>query len=275
MDSRRPASVIRRDLVADCTGCGGRSLGGAQPKALVAIGNEEWIVKFPTDKSVDYPLVEHAAMTLARRCGIDAVESRAEAIGYEHVVLTRRFDREGARRIHALSARTMLMSPGAEAYAAIADAVRAHAAPAGIDGERREIFARMVFNVLCDNTDDHTKNHAFLRHDSHYKLSPAFDIAPQMTGLNVQAIPMAEGERNFDLRAAARNAPRFGLDEEKAVALWGRIGDGVSRWKDVYREVGVPDIDISTLSTYLDSEEKLDLRTGVIGQRDNRQRDDR
>lgn len=254
---RRPMNAREKRLVQS-----GRSIGGAQPKILVAIGEEEWICKFPNGNNVDLPLVEHANMRLARACGIAVVESRVHPIGPEHVVMTRRFDREPGRRLHALSARTMLMAPGGETYAAIADAIRLHGAPGGIAAQRRELFARMVFNVLVDNTDDHAKNHAFLRQDDgSYTLSPAYDLVPQMSGLGEQALPVAFGASGDAYDAALANAARFGMDREEASEFWRSVADGVARWQEVFRAEGVLGSDIEYLTDFIDAADKLELRT--------------
>lgn len=50
-----------------------------------------------------------------------------------------------------------------------------------------ELFRRMVFNILIDNTDDHEKNHALLMTATgEYELSPAFDVLPSGQALGYQ-----------------------------------------------------------------------------------------
>lgn len=240
-----------------------RSLGGAQPKMLVSIDGEEWIAKFPKGDNVDHQLIEHASMTLAREIGIRAVESRVYPIATEHVVMTKRFDRRSARRVHALSAKTLLEREGTESYATMADVIREWCHPEEVAEQRRELFARMVYNILIDNTDDHTKNHAFLRRDDgYYELAPAYDIPPQMNGLGEQAIPVADGSGS-DFGAALEHCARFGLTRDEAVETWREVADGVSRWKEVFRSVGVLGSDLDYLSDYLDTEEMLGLRAAA------------
>lgn len=243
----------------------GRTMGGAQPKMLVSIDDKEWIAKFPNGSNVDQPLIEHASMVLARDIGLHPVESRVHPIGHEHVVLTRRFDRRDAKRLHALSAKTMLVQEEFESYGAMAAVIRGHGAPepAEMKAQRRELFARMVFNILMDNTDDHTKNHAFLRRNSgHYELAPAFDIPPQMNGLGAQAIPVAFGADGFDRETVVQSAANFGMSLGEARQVWLDVAAGVSRWKEVFSNVGVLGVDIDYLADFLDSDEKLAMRQG-------------
>ena len=51
----------------------------------------------------------------------------------------------------------------AKSYSALASIARKFCEVSSSKAVQRELFARMAFNILIDNTDDHTKNHAFLR----------------------------------------------------------------------------------------------------------------
>lgn len=98
---------------------------------------------------IDMPLVEHATMTLAAQAGICAARTRTRAVPLHqgHVV--------AAGGLHRV--------------------------------QMHELFRRMVFNILIDNTDDHEMNHAFLMTDSgEYALSPAFDVLPSGQALGYQ-----------------------------------------------------------------------------------------
>jgi serine/threonine protein kinase HipA of HipAB toxin-antitoxin module len=41
-----------------------------------------------------------------------------------------------------------------------------------------ELFRRMVFNAAVTNNDDHPRNHALLRRQNGWRLSPAYDLVP-------------------------------------------------------------------------------------------------
>ena len=43
----------------------------------------------------------------------------------------------------------------------------------------RELFRRLVFNIVCGNTDDHARNHAAFWDGKQLTLTPAYDICPQ------------------------------------------------------------------------------------------------
>ncbi|MEI8170466.1 MAG: HipA domain-containing protein, partial [Rhodoferax sp.] len=148
----------------------GVTLGGARPKALIELEGAPWIVKFaePGD-AVDTPLVEHAAMTLAATAGIRVANTRPIRLPRGHALAVQRFDREGAFRRHALSARVALKAAGSGmGYPELAQLLRRRGVvQGGVSlAQQRELFRRMVFNILIDNTDDHEKNHVLLMTDA-------------------------------------------------------------------------------------------------------------
>lgn len=143
---------------------GGGSLGGARPKAPVVLEGREWIAKFPArGDDIDVPLLEAGTLELAADCGIRVPEHRLERIGRINALLVRRFDRPGdGQRIHYLSAAALIDSPygtDSGSYVALAEQLRRHGADVAAD--LAELYRRLVFNVLIDNSDDHVKNHAF------------------------------------------------------------------------------------------------------------------
>ena len=87
------------------------SLGGAKPKAAIAIDGEEWVLKFYNGEPFDLPLVEHATMTLARKAGLQVAQTLPVRLQGEHAVAVKRFDRHhgGARALpgglHAVALR--------------------------------------------------------------------------------------------------------------------------------------------------------------------------
>ena len=257
--AREPLTARERELIASAG-----SLGGAHPKMLVEQDGAEWIAKFPKGQNVDQLLIEHASMELARRAGLTVAESMVMRGGIDHVLLVRRFDRIGEGREHVASARTLLVREGDDSYATISALLRRLTAPGEIEAQQRELFGRMALNIMIDNTDDHTKNHAFLRRaDGTWGLTPAYDIPVQMNGLGAQAIQISPDPsrlNRFDREHAAAAAPRFGMSPEEALAEWNRIAGHVARWREVFAEVGVTERDIDYLADFLDSAEKREHR---------------
>lgn len=260
---RDPLTERERQLIASAG-----SMGGAHPKMLIEADGEEWIAKFPRSSNVDQLLVEHACMELGRRAGLAVALSRVLPGGADHILMVHRFDRVGAERIHAVSARTMLAAEGDDSYATIAAVIRRHAAADRIQSMQRELFSRMAFNIMIDNTDDHTKNHAFLlAEDGFWKLSPAFDIPTQMNGLGQQALQISSNARflnDFSIGHAVAAAPHFGMSKEDARQEWNRIAGWVGKWRDIFSKCGVSGTDIDYLGDFLDSPPMLEHRQEAI-----------
>lgn len=234
----------------------GASLGGARPKSLLEIDGEPWLVKFSEGEEIDTPLIEHAAMELARGCGIDVATTRALTVGSGHAVAVRRFDRAGHARLHAVSAHVALRAAGEElGYPQLAQLLR-RLAPAGeIRSQQEQLFRRMVFNILIDNTDDHEKNHALLRHaNGHYSLSPAFDVVPSAHGLGYQAMLVGNQAAQSTLVNALSMARQFGLKTDAAHAIIKQVGIRVAAWKDEFTAKGVAARDIDLLAQYIDGQ---------------------
>lgn len=234
----------------------GASLGGARPKSLITIGGEPWLVKFSEGEEIDTPLIEHATMELARSCGIEAATTRALPVGSGHAVAVRRFDRAGQARLHAVSAHVALRAAGEElGYPQLAQLLRRVAPAQEIRSQQAQLFRRMVFNILMDNTDDHEKNHALLRQaDGHYRLSPAFDVVPSAQGLGYQAMGVGDQATESTLVNALSQARQFGLKPDAAHAILREVALGVAGWKEAFLAQGVTANDIALLAQYIDGD---------------------
>lgn len=126
----------------------------------------------------NYGRLEYSFYKLAKACGIEMTEcSLIEENGRAHF-LTKRFDREGGKKIHmqtlcALAHYDFRLLRG-YSYEQAFNVMRALRLPYSA---AQEMFRRMVFNVVVRNQDDHTKNISFLMgEDGHWRLSPAYDM---------------------------------------------------------------------------------------------------
>ncbi len=245
-----PVQEIDPELLAPTT-----SLGGARPKATVIDGSGQlWIAKFPARNDPwDNAVVEHGLLRLARECGIQSPDSRLIDVAGHRVLLVQRFDfRPGPRRRSVLSAHSLLdLDTGADrraregwSYNDLAHVVRGHSEVHQADA--RELFRRITFNALTSNEDDHPRNHAFLRTDTGWRLSPAYDLTPSRTkDLETRMHAMRIGRRDgvdprlmraSNLVSAARD---FLLEETEARDIIDEMNECVrNRWRDVLRGVG-------------------------------------
>jgi serine/threonine-protein kinase HipA len=232
----------------------GASLGGARPKSLIEMEGRQWLVKFPEDDEMDTPLVEHASMLLAAECGINVAPTRSLKLASGHAVAVQRFDRQGERRVHAVSAHVALRAAGEEyGYPELAQLLRRVAPAEQIASLQEQLFRRMVFNILIDNTDDHEKNHALLRQDDgRYVLAPAFDVLPTAQGLGFQLMKVGERGNESSLENAMTSCAQFGLRPAAARQLIADLCAVVALWKKRFAAAGVSKRDIEYLARFVD-----------------------
>lgn len=234
----------------------GVSMGGARPKSLMQIEGASWVVKFSDGGELDSPLIEHASMQLARRCGIHGADTLALPLAQGHAVAVRRFDRAGTQRLHVQSAHVALRAAGeAMGYPELAQLIRRLGRPDQVRAQQQELFRRMVFNILIDNTDDHEKNHALVRgEDGYCALSPAFDVLPAAQGLGHQQMRVGALGHEASMANALSEARAFGLTHAVARQVAQDIAAQVSQWKTVFKHANVREQDIDLLAQYLDGE---------------------
>ena len=206
----------------------GSSVGGARPKALVTDGQRKLIAKFSSTTDA-YPVVkgEFIAMELARRAGLDAAKvANLQVLGRD-VLLVERFDRKatsaGFLRRAIVSALTILeLDAEREArYATYYDLARiVRARFTEPRSTLHELFARITFNILVGNIDDHARNHAAFWDGGAQTLSltPAYDICPQpRSGLTArQIMAFAPGVRDSQLELVVKGSAPYLLSEAEA-----------------------------------------------------------
>jgi serine/threonine-protein kinase HipA len=244
----------------------GGSIGGAKPKALIDIDGHEWVIKFFDGEPVDSPLIEHATMTLAHKAGITVATTRVIPLPTANAVAVKRFDRADGARIHGISAGTALRAAAVDAepdlsYPALAQLLRR----AGVtkDGrnekDARELFRRMVFNILIDNTDDHEKNHVLLvtAPEAHgkYELAPAYDVLPTGSGQGYQEFICGTDGHDSTLANAMSQSGLFGMTRAQAAAEVARVIEVVNGWREHFSAVGVSQRDIESLARQIDGDE--------------------
>ncbi len=206
----------------------GTSIGGARPKVLLTDQGRDLIAKFSSTTDIR-PVVkaEGVAMDLARRVGLNVAPVQVTEVAGKDVLLVERFDRPGGgQRRHLVSALTILgldEFTGARygSYADLSDHVRqSFTSPAAT---LRELFSRIVFNILVGNTDDHPRNHAaFVNADGSLTLSPAYDICPQPRSVPQANQAMAigrDGQRTSQIITCLTACETYLLSSAQAQAI--------------------------------------------------------
>ncbi len=235
----------------------GSSLGGARPKASVRDRDGTLAVaKFPqkTDQTRAV-LWESVALKLAAAAGVGVPAWRVEVVADRPVLLLRRFDREGALRIPFLSAMSMLGAADREthSYLEIADAIRQYGAAPVED--LKQLWRRMVFNILISNIDDHLRNHAFLyAGNDGWRLSPAYDLNPVPVDVapRVLATSIDTDDPTASLDLAFGVAAYFTLDPAAARKIACDAGRAVSRWRQTAARLGLRKAEIDRMASAFD-----------------------
>jgi serine/threonine-protein kinase HipA len=237
----------------------GTSMGGARPKAVVQDDEGLWVAKFnrPDDRW-NNTRVEHAMLRLARKCGINAAESRIETVGGKDVLLIKRFDRGktdgGYTRARMISGLTVLRAGETVdararwSYVILAEELRRIVAEPKKDAQ--ELFRRMCFNAMISNLDDHPRNLAIIAPDQHWKLSPAYDLTPSPVVAQERrdlAMQVGGQGRFANEKNVLSEHARFLLDKEAAEKITADMGEAVRHWYDMARGCGVSENDAETI----------------------------
>jgi serine/threonine-protein kinase HipA len=225
----------------------GGSLGGARPKASVADEhNHLWIAKFPSIKDAhDVGAWELVVHSLAIACGLAVSPARAQKFGSDqYTFLVKRFDRTpGGGRLHFASAMTLTdhqdgddAASGAS-YLELARVLIEHGAQTAAD--LKELWSRIVFNMLVSNTDDHLRNHGFILVPGRgWRLSEAFDMnpVPQAGGLRLN---VNETDNARDLDLARSVAGYFRVKPQSANEIIDRFRGVVAQWQTMAARLAI------------------------------------
>ncbi len=249
----------------------GVTMGGAKPKALLNIEGEQWVIKFSDGEPTDTPLIEHACMTLAKKAGIRVAQTMPIRLTFGHAVAIKRFDRNRSMRMHTLSAHVALRAAGEPfGYPELAQLLRRR----GVVhkdvhlSHMRELFRRMVFNILIDNTDDHEKNHALLVTSSQqYELSPAFDVLPSGQALGFQQMRIGEQEADSTLSNALSMSRMFALSRDEAIKEVRTVVHVVAQWQQHFKACGITRGDIDLYAEQIDRPFLADQRSEFVASR--------
>jgi len=260
----------------------GTSAGGARPKAIIAMndkgrvisgqtdvpqGYEHWLLKFDgvTDLELGEPKefgrIEFAYHLMAQAAGIEMTECRLlEENGRAHF-MTKRFDRDGRKKIHMQSlcgiAHYDFNMAGAYGYEQAFQVMRKLRLP---KADAVQLFRRMVFNVLARNQDDHTKNIAFLMDQTGtWRLSPAYDVTyahnPAGKWTNTHQMTINGKLDGFTIEDLVVVGESIRLSDPAGVVS--EIREAVARWPEFAQKAGLRDNHARTIGQ---NHRKLPLR---------------
>ena len=215
---------------------GSASLGGARPKASVLDGQRMMIAKFghPHDQW-DHMAWEKTALDLAEIAGVEVPSRQLMDVEGSSVLLVDRFDRtHDGRRLGYMSAMTLCEADYGEQLDYLQIAERLAPISASPQEDLRQLWQRIIFGVAINNTDDHLRNHGFVRTRSGWRLSPAFDVNPDpilsarhATSIGGEVLSSVAGT------AAMEAVPYFGLNVNEAKAIVSTVYEAVRQWQTI------------------------------------------
>lgn len=227
----------------------GSAIGGARPKAAIQDDGVKYLAKFSSSTDL-YSVVkaEFIAMRLARHAGLNAADVTLRRASNKDVLLVERFDRVAVdgrwQRKAMVSALTILgldeMMARYASYEDLAEIVRHRFTDAR--ATLHELFSRLIFNILCGNTDDHARNHAAFWDGGHLTLTPAYDICPQPRAGNEasQAMLIAGGDNLSRISTCLATAHHFLLSSKEAMEIARRqVAAIAEHWDAVCEEAAI------------------------------------
>ena len=244
----------------------GSSLGGARPKACVRdVDGHLLLAKFsrPQDSYVAV-LWEATALSLAKSSGISVGEWRVEKSDDKTVLLLRRFDRRphllgpGWQRIPFLSAMSALkLGDGDQAsYEDIAEVIRSISS--SVKDDLKELWRRMIFNIMISNADDHLRNHGFLYEESArgWRLSPAYDLnpSPPKDYCGHLSLGVKGSDTRASLKLALKSISSFALEEKEAQKIIFAVSKATKNWRKEAKKCGLKESDCAFMASCFEHE---------------------
>jgi serine/threonine-protein kinase HipA len=239
----------------------GSSPGGARPKALVEDQGGAYLAKFASaGDRLDVVCLEAAAMELARWAEIETADTKLTLLSTtKKCLLVKRFDiNEAGGRNHMVSMQSLLKADGYynAGYRDLTEVIKHISSQPGHDLHR--LFQQMVFNVMIGNTDDHLKNFIMLHADAGWRLSPAFDLTPNIVFNQEHVLRIGLDTRPPNAETLIGEAKNFGIKRRKqAMEVIEAIHRAVSKWPEVFSKYGVPEKDADSIGN--DIRRRLEL----------------
>lgn len=258
----------------------GTSAGGAKPKAIIAYnaqtnevrsgqvkapeGFHYWLLKFDgvtysehgsvMENPKGIGNVEYAYYKMAQACGINMTECRLLDEGNNHHFMTRRFDRtNNGEKIHmqTVAGLAHLDRDQRHSYEEVFGVIRKMNLP--MDASR-QLFRRMVFNVVARNNDDHTKNFSFLMdRNGKWQLAPAYDLCysykPGGRWIGQHQLSLNGKQDEFTRKDIQTVGENMGI--RRCNEMIDEVVDAVSHWNTIARDCGVRESHIAEVEKNL------------------------
>ena len=236
---------------------GSESLGGARPKASVVDDGRLLIAKFPHHQDEwDVMAWEKTALDLAETCGLPTPSRRLVDVAGRQVLLLRRFDRDAGSRVPYISAMTLVGGRDGQErdYLDVAEALADHGG--NVAADLAQLWLRIAFSIVINNTDDHLRNHGLLYRRGGWTLSPIFDVNPNPNPSVLRTTTVnfrQSADPNEEMATLLGVAPDFGLKPTEARAAFDNIAGVVrAEWRATAQANGVAEAELRRFAAVLD-----------------------
>ena len=221
----------------------GGSSGGARPKILTKIDNEDWIIKFPSSlDDSNIGKLEYLYSVCAKKCKIDIPETKLFpskiSSGYFGI---KRFDRKKLstgtiRKLHMISVSGLLETSHRIPNLDYNDLMQLTLNLTKSFEEVEKLFRLMCFNVFSHNRDDHSKNFSFIYNEdlNKWELSPAYDLTYSYSINGEHATTINGNGVNPGLTDILKVAEKIGLDKKKAEKIAIEIREIVKKELEIF-----------------------------------------
>lgn len=245
----------KKDVLPELLRAGG-SPGGARPKIVVGINGESiisgekelppgydaWIIKFHAskDKGDNEGLIEEAYARMLRLASINFPETQLLTVDNKHYYAVKRFDRINNERLHVHSLAGLVHANFRVPDFDYSQLLQTTNILTHNKNDMQQVYRQMIFNVLSNNQDDHTKNFSFIMDaKGEWRLSPAYDITfNQCHG----------GEQSMSIDGYGKNVPEHvfynlgescELDAQDVRQVFEETFEALSIWTTLSKELGI------------------------------------
>ena len=207
---------------------------------------------------------EKLTADLASAAGVVMPRSRLVSVRGRDMLVLDRFDRQDFHRVGYVSALTMLESTDGDrrSYLEIADVLEQFSPAPARDLE--QLFRRVAFSILVSNTDDHLRNHGFLRTSTGWALSPAFDLNPNPEAPGTLSTTIdTDADTAASIDALLATSVMYRLTQGRAIEVVGEVESATSTWRGSAARLGLASSEIDDMAAAFDTPERT--RTSELG----------
>ena len=245
----------QQDILPELIRAGG-SPGGARPKVVVGIkgdqivsgerdlpeGYEAWIIKFHAskDKGDNEGLIEEAYARMLRLAFINVPKTQVLAVKDKHYFAVKRFDRINNERLHVHSLAGLSHANFRVPDFDYIKLLRATKMLTHNSDDMEQVYRQMVFNILANNQDDHTKNFSFIMDGKGtWRLSPAYDITFNHCHGGEQSMTIDGYGKNIPESVFYSLGEMCELDAQNVRQIFAETFEALSQWNGVATELGI------------------------------------